>query len=151
MQYDYEWGEDNELLDIWIQNDIGARVIHIPWQLLAVHLVERVEVVRSSGLFVGWRGESGGGLMTVGHGWRGGIIPLRRRGPILAAFHQIGPVWEGRAPFLLFWATAKKVTAWWNAVKDDARHYLHVLLNNIAEEQRVVSAVPSISASYEAI
>lgn len=78
--------------------------VYVPWQLLAVHLAEAGEVMGSSGLLVGRRGERSSGLVAVRGGWRGGVVPLCGTGSVLAALHQVGPLWERGAP-LLFRAT----------------------------------------------
>lgn len=68
--------------------------------------MEAREVVGDSGLLVRRRGERGGRLVAVGGGRRRGDVPLRGLGPVLAAFHQIGPLWQRRTP--LFIGTTKK-------------------------------------------
>lgn len=52
-------------------------------------------------LLVGRRSERGGRLVAVRCGWGGGVIPLCGTGPLLTAFHQIGPLWERGAPLLV--------------------------------------------------
>ena len=60
-----------------------------------------------SGLLMRRWGERGGRLVAVGGGGRAGVVPLRGSGPILAALHQIGPLWEGGAPLLIRAAKTK--------------------------------------------
>lgn len=69
-----------------------------------------MEVVCGSGLLVGGRSERGCGLVAVGSGRGGSVVPLRGTGAVLAAFRQICPLWKGRAP-LLVRAVAETVTA----------------------------------------
>ncbi len=65
-----------------------------------------------SDLLVRRWGESGGRLVAVGRGRRGGVVPLWGRGPVLTAFHQICPLWEGGTPLLVRTTKTKKcVTA----------------------------------------
>lgn len=78
---------------------------YVPRLLLAVHLVEAVEVRRGSTLLVGGWGERGSRLVAVGGGGRGGVVPLRGAGPVLAALRQIRPLREGGAPLLVRAAT----------------------------------------------
>lgn len=59
---------------------------------------EAGEVLGRSVLLVGRRSERGGGLVAVGRGRGGGVGGT---GPLFAAFHQIGPLWERRAPLLV--------------------------------------------------
>lgn len=104
---------------------VNAEPVRIPWQLLAVELVEAGEVMGDSGLLVRRRGECGGRLVTVGGGRRGGVVPLRGRGSILAAFHQVGPLWEGWTPLLIRATQTKKCdTARWYSVRDIAGSYV---------------------------
>lgn len=52
-------------------------------------------------LLVGRRSERGGRLVAVGRGRGGSVVPLHGTGPLLAAFHQIGPIWKRGAPLLV--------------------------------------------------
>lgn len=62
---------------------------------------EAGEVMGHLGLLVGRWGERGGRLVAVGGGWGGSVVPLRGTGPLLTAFQQIGPLWEGGTPLLV--------------------------------------------------
>lgn len=82
---------------------------YVPRLLQAVTLVEAVQVWRGSALLVWGRGERGGGLVAVGGGGRGGVVPLRRAGTVLTALRQIRPLREGGAPLLVRSATRQSV------------------------------------------
>lgn len=75
-----------------------------------------------SALLVGrWR-ERGGGLVAVGGGRGGGVVPLWRTGSILTALRQVGPLWEGGTPLLIrATQTKSSVTCRWCGVSDVGR------------------------------
>lgn len=113
---------------------------HVPWQLLAVWLVLTGEVMVGLGLLVRWRSERGGWLVTVGGGWRGSVVPLRRRRSVLAAFHQVCPLREGWTPFLIrSRCTVKQITAQRGCVQ----LYTSMCCIIIVEGQPVYSVIPS--------
>lgn len=68
-------------------------------------------------VLVGRWSERGGGLVAVGRGWGGSVVPLGGAGALLTAFHQIGPLWERGAPLLVRPATKESSggsgVRWW--------------------------------------